>query len=346
MTIKKVLPGIALFAVGVLLVVVLFSKIDFKEFIALLSNFPVKGFILVLTLSILASLIANWRAYIILKSFGVKMTFFQVWGVWLSGNAFNYLTPLVYLGGEGVKAYILHEEYGVELNKAVSFMILDRIFEISASLFVIIVGLVTFTMYSGLGGVTKTITTVIAFVAIAAFIFFVFYLQVFRGKKIITPVLKFLSAEKTRVGKFLRKSENEIMKFFSGDREILWKGWLISMLKQSVHLLRHISILYFLGRGLKFVEPIVSLSALYAGFAVPIPAALGVQETFQSVVFSALNFATEDGLVLSIVLRGVDILLIGAGLAILLRYGLDLVRTATLYMLKLSNGNGIGKHKR
>ena len=127
------------------------------------------------------------------------------------------------------------------------------------------------------------------------------------------------------------------MGFFRGKREVMWKGGILTLFKQVVQLSRNITIFYFLGKGLRLVEPLISLSTLYLGFAIPIPASIGIQETFQGIIFSVLGFTAEEGVTFSFIIRVADIIVVTIGVVILMKYGFRLITKAASYMTKFNN---------
>ncbi|MEX0877301.1 MAG: lysylphosphatidylglycerol synthase transmembrane domain-containing protein [Candidatus Spechtbacterales bacterium] len=332
---RKIIPGLILLVLGAFLVGILVVKLDTKELWNTLTGFSPAGFALVVALTFLGIVVANWRAYIILKSQCPDVKFLKLLTIWLAGHPVNYLTPFVYLGGEGIKAYLMKKKMDIPLDKATSTLVFDRILEISASLIMIGVSIGVFISYAGPAGITKTIMSVAVSVLSIAALVMLFYFQVFRNKKLLAPAIIRFGVDSTRAGKFFIKSEQEVVDFFTVNRAVFWKGWGISILKQAVLISRHIALFYFLGKAIGIVPVIVSLGALYAGLAVPIPASLGIQEAFQGISFSAVGLAAGEGVALSFVLRGADILLASVGIAILLRFGVGFMATAASGMLKL-----------
>ena len=335
---KKIIPGIALFLFGIFLIALLIYRTDTKDLTDTLLRFSPLKLVGVIALSFLTVTVANWRAYVILRSEGAKIKFFELMGVWLAGNSLNYLTPFVFLGGEGLKAYILNERFDLSWDRVAAFLVFDRILEITTSILVIIAAIIAFVMFTGLPGLTKTIITLIYILGVVGLLIFLFYFRVLRDKRIIQPFMRKLRLQNTRGGRFLIKSEDDVMKYFIENRHIFWKAWWISMLKQVSFLLRQGALLYFLGYGIKLGGALISLGALYTGFVVPVPASLGVQEAFQGVVFSTFGIgSTGQGVGFSLIIRAADIFVALTGLAIILRYGLSLLKSASQYMIKLDN---------
>ncbi|MDX1607976.1 MAG: lysylphosphatidylglycerol synthase transmembrane domain-containing protein [Candidatus Spechtbacterales bacterium] len=338
---KKIIPGILLFLFGIGLIALLIYRTDTKDLTDTLLRFSPLKLVGVIALSFLTLTVANWRAYVILRSEGANIKFFELMGVWIAGNSLNYLTPFVYLGGEGLKGYILNERFGLPWDKAAAFLVFDRILEITTSLLVVIAGIIAFVLYTGLPGLTKTIITLTYILGFVGFLIFLFYFRVMRDKRIIQPLMKMLRIQNTRAGRFLIKSEDDVMRYFIDNRHVFWKAWWISMLKQVAFILRQGALLYFLGYGIKATAALISLAALYLGFIIPVPASLGVQEAFQGAVFSTFGIGTTgQGVGFSLILRAADIFIALTGLAIILRYGLSLLTSASRYMVKLNNNEG------
>lgn len=334
---KKILPGILLLTVGFFLASGLVFKLDVRELIASLFRFPFLGFLLIFLLSFLGIVVSTWRAYLILRSQEDNINFFKLLNIWIAGHAMNYLIPFVYLGGEGVKAYLLNERMKVPWDRTASTLVFDRILEISASFLTIGVSIVAFLVYAGPAGFTKTILAVGASFLTVGVLIILFYFQVFRNKKLLEPFLAKFSLNKTRIGKFFIKAEQEVVNFFVTDKVLFFKGWAISIVKQLLLFVRHLALFYFLGKGIVAVPALISLGALYLGLTIPIPASLGVQEGFQSIAFSIIGLKASDGLALSFVLRGADILLAVAGIIIVVRYGIGFMASGARGLVEKSN---------
>lgn len=336
---KKLIVGILLLALGFILVIVLALKVNGEDLLPAILSFTKGGFFVILILTICAAFVANWRSYIILKSKGINIPFFKLLFIWFVGNAINYTTPLVYLGGEGTKAYLLNNKFNVSWNKAFSFLVIDRILEITAATFVIITSVFFFIFLYGFAGLPQTITSALLILSFGGFLVVLFHLRIFRNKKIITPMFKFLSLNKTKVGKFLFKTEHDVIRFFNYSKKAMWQAWSLSIFKQFILFLRHIMLFYFLGKGVLFVAPLISIGALYFGYLFPVPAALGIQEAFQGIVFSGFGYGAGEGLALSFIIRGAEILIVVTGILILFRYGLRMIINGVLGVLKLNNNH-------
>lgn len=334
---RKFIPGLVLFILGAALVAGLIVKLDGQNFIDSLLRVSPKAFFAIFGLTLVAHVLANIRAVVLLRFQGVDISFWKIFMITLAGNSFNYTTPFVFLGGEGIKAYLLKEKHDVPWKTSTSFLVFDRMLEITAAFFVVVVALIVFIVYSGLPGLTKTLLSLAMGIALVAGLIFLVYFQMFRNKKMADPVLKAFSIQNTRIGKFLRKAEKDVMMFFDLGSKAMWYSWGLSILKQIVFLLRHIYLIYFLTGGFHFIASVIALGMLYLGFLIPVPGALGVQEAFQGLSLAVFGFTASQGFALSVVLRGVDILIVFAGFGIMLHYGLSLIAVSAKHVLQFNN---------
>lgn len=339
---KKLITGIILFTLGLALVAVLSIKIDGKDIATGLSGFAIRGFVAVLALTLLGHMLANWRMFYILRAEGYAIPYRKLFSIFLAGNAFSYTTPLVYLGGEGVKAYLLKEHHDVEWRKSTAMLVVDRILEVTTAFVVIVIAASAFVLHAGVDGFTRTLGTIAVAIFFAVLLGAAFYSKAFRNKTILEPAIRFFSFHKTRAGKFMTRAERDVVKFFHRRDKYMWYGWIISAVKQVILFTRHAVLFFYLGKGIVALAPLASLGALFVGYVFPVPAALGIQEAFQGILFAVFGFKAGEGLALSFVLRGADIIIVSLGIIILVRHGLSLITKGAMQMLRYSNGNGNG----
>ena len=332
--------GTILFITGAVFTVVLAIKIDFDQVLSAVFGINPFGFLALLLLTFAGVLATNLRGQVILRSQGVELPFWRLLGVWLAGNVLSYMTPLVYLGGEGIKGYLLNKKFGVPINKTASFILIDKIVDLTSFLFMIIMGAAVFVYYIGPSHLTRSVAWSVSVMGVVFLIFASFYVLVFQNKKFMSRILEILFLDKTRLGYFIQKTEDDVIDFFNMRSKFMWQSFASSMLTQVLFLSRHILLIYLLGRGIQVSASLMSLGALYMGFITPIPGAIGVQEGIQSIIFSSLGWGGQQGLALSLVIRTFDIIVVSLGALILLRQGISLMASGALYMINTSQNNG------
>lgn len=331
---RKLFFGILFFIAGIALVVVLFTKIDLEKVLSIVFGIGILNFFILIIFTLVSAVASNLRGQIILRSQGIEFSFWRLLWIWFAGNAFNYMVPWTYIGGEGVKGYFLINKFNVPRNKTISFIFIDKIVDLTSFLFMIVSGAAILVYYIGLSNINGSIAWGIFAIVIVFSIFAFFYVLVFGNKRFVSYFLKLFFLNKTRLGSLIQETEKDVVDFFNVRSKVMWQSFAISMLAQIAFLLRHIFLIYVLGRGIQISASILSLGALYVGLSSPVPGALGVQEWAQGFTFSILNWGVEQGLALSFIIRAIDVILVSLGAIILLRYGIGLMASGALYMIK------------
>ena len=338
--------GTILFITGAVFTVILAIKIDFNQVLSAVFVINPFGFLALLFLTFAGVFAANLRGQIILRSQGVEFSFWRLLGIWMAGYALGYITPIVFLGGEGIKGYLLNKKFGVSMNKTASFIVIDKIVDMTSFLFMVVLGAAIFVYYIGPSHLTRSVAWSVSVMGVVFLIFTLFYALVFQNKKFMGRILEILFLDKTRLGYFIQKTEDDIIDFFNMRSKFMWQSFAFSMLAQVTFLFRHILLIYLLGRGIQIFASVMSLGALYAGFITPVPGAIGVQEGIQSIIFSALGWGGQQGLALSLIIRTFDIIVVSLGVLVLLRQGVSLMASGASYMMNKDQDNGKNnKHK-
>lgn len=318
-TMKHFMFGTFLFTLGAILVYAVIRVVGGKEIIDTFFSFTPWGIIPILILTVANMVVAVWRWQLILRTQGVKLSFRQLSPIYLAGYAFSYITPIVYMGGEGVQAYMLKERHKVDWHVGLSSIVLEKLVNGVVVIIFIIMSVGLFIFFAGLPELTKTILGAIAgFTLLISAMTFVLF-RVFRNESIFRPVLKIFSIEKSRAGRFLYKFEKELQLFLNIRSKSMWGAFFWTFIKHLLTWGRNLLIIFFLGQGFQFAGSFIALGAAYIAYALPIPGALGVQEIFQSLLFSQFGFGAEIGTVFSLIFRGAELFVVGAGAFILLR---------------------------
>jgi len=334
---KKTLSGFIFLGMGVALVLGIVFRIDVSQIWEAISRFSIGSFSIILALTFIAILVGILRGRFIFKAQGDDIALWKLFVT--AGVAFNYLIPFGYVGGEGAKGYVLNRRFKVPWPKVASYLALDKLFELTGAFFVIFAAMIAFVHYLGFSGLTKRMFFAIGFILAVTLLFAMFYLVLFKKKKIFTNLLNFLKLKDTRFGRGLIGAENDIIDFFDVRSKYMWGAWFLTLLRQVIQIFRHILIIFYLGRGLLFAAPIISLGGLYLGYTIPIPGALGIQEVFQGILFSIFGWGAGEGLAVSFILRGVDAFVVAIGVMVLFRYGIKLTMRTKVEVIDTKDNN-------
>jgi uncharacterized protein (TIRG00374 family) len=332
--IKKVLPGIIFLAIGIISIVALFVGIDIADIVDAIARLTFLNWFTIAAFTFAAIFVVVWRNKIILRSQGVNIPYWKIFFMRIAGIAVNYFTPLAYVGEEGTKIYLLNQHFKVSGRSATVYVALDRLFEVTASLFVLFLGVMALIFYLGFSGLTTAMLTIIFLVGGAAVLLGMFYFVLFKHKKVFSNALKLLKLNKTRFAYAVSKIEQDMLTFFNPRLPYIWKALFLSIVKQFIQIARQAFIIFALGHGFQIGISLMSLSALYLSYTIPIPASLGVQEAFQSILFALFGWKAAEGLAVSLILRSIDVFVVAVGAIALLKYGTKTIAQTFSYLWK------------
>ncbi|MFH1401524.1 MAG: lysylphosphatidylglycerol synthase transmembrane domain-containing protein, partial [Parcubacteria group bacterium] len=283
-----------------------------------------KGFIIVF-LTLVIALVNNWKWREILRGENIKISFGKLFSVYLAGYALMFLAPIIIWGGEILRGYLLKKKNFIPWSKGMASIVIDRIFEWTANLTVIILGICFFlSKISIIPRNLEVLFGILLFFFLAAIIYF--YLKVFNKKSAIKSLAGFLGLKKIEEKSTLMETEKEIFLFFRIKNKFMWKALVLSFLHAAAMLARIWLAIVFLGKSIGLVQSLSILGFNYIAVMIPIPAALGSHEAIQTLVFSALGLGRSNATAFAMIVRGAEIMLSLSGVAILFKLGVDFVK--------------------
>lgn len=281
--------------------------------------------VIILLLTCLMLFFGLWKWQIILKSQGHNVPLLKLGGLYLASFSLVYLFPMMLLGEEILKGYILKEKFSIPLKNGIASIFIDKILEITSFLITIFAGLIFFLFEIGflpqklgiaLGVILFIFTAVIGFL----------YFKIWKKESVVKAVTKFFN-HKRLLGTEILETEKEIFVFFKYRRSALLQASLLAFLRVAVTWLRCWLLILFLGKSLGFLPTLSILGFYYFAFLIPIPAALGSHEAIQTFVFSALGMSGGTAAAFAVILRGAELVFVLIGLAIFLKLGMGLLKT-------------------
>ena len=213
----KVSFGFITFLIGFAILGFVISTIGVEEIGRAFLQFSLWGIIPLLALTVLMHLISAIKWQYILRTMNIRVPLSMVFKIWLIGYATSYLTPVVYIGGEFFRGYILRDRYGVSWQKAISSIFIDKAVEAAVWIFVILAGAILF-LYQSDFSFSKIIGASLVLMIFLAGILVALGISSFTKKSIIRfMLLKPFKLERSSVGKFLSGIEGDFFAFFSSD---------------------------------------------------------------------------------------------------------------------------------
>ena len=310
--------------VGIGLLVWIVRSVGWDEIKLVFISFSVWKVIIILALTFLGIMFSIWKWNLILKSQGYKISGFELPKLYLSGYSIAFLFPMLIFGAEIFRGYSLKERYSIPWQKAISSVIIERILETTSYLVTIFFGLIYFLLKIGLPprNLGIALGVVLLFFTVATIFF---YFKSFRRESIVKFFLKKFNS-KSNNSNSLIEIEKEIFKFFKPKKLIMWQGFSLAFLRVIAYLARSWILILFLGKSIGFFSVLSILGFFYLSTMIPIPAALGFHEAFQSFAFNSLGLGANTGIAFALIIRGVELIIVLLGFLILLRVSFDLIK--------------------
>ncbi|MCK4781478.1 flippase-like domain-containing protein [Candidatus Parcubacteria bacterium] len=299
---------------GLVLFAAVLKRIGLDNISSVVSAFSLEKFLFILIISLLGISISTLRWKIIIESqHPSKISFLKVMKTKLIGSSINYLTPVIFVGGEPVRAYLLKEETDVPLDKAAASTVIDAVIYLSVVFIFFIIGL--FFLFSYFTPSTIFIFLIAIIVIFSFWLFYIFYSKALNGasgeKGFFNFFIDILGLNKIRairkIGQGVNSAEKNISYFFKEKKKKLIIVFSLAAFDVFFVLLTYWLVIYFLGYSVG-IKQILSLNtAITLIFLVPIPAALGSFELSQAFIFPFLGISGTIGVAFSLIIRIVSL---------------------------------------
>lgn len=316
---KGFLFATLLFVVGLAAAAAIIAVVGGDEIQLAAARFSGIFLVPILVVLIIEALLSAWRWQIILRAQGEDIPFRKLLPVWMAGNSFNYLSPVVFMGGEGVRIFILKKRFAVAYHRAVASVVVDQLFNGLSVVTVVIAGTGILAWYVSVPGTTTALIVVGAIFGPAFAAIGLLFVQAFRNKPIFTPILRVFSLHLTRFGLFTARMEQEMFSFITISSRAFWLVLAVSTARQIALIARAMFVLAALGVSVAWADGLLALSGVFVSYAFPIPLALGTQEAVQTALFTLLGWGAGTGILFSALYRATELTLVFGGAVVLAR---------------------------
>lgn len=330
MSLKNVLLFLVSLLVGIGLFLWIYNTIGWQEIKNTFLVFTGWQGLIIFCLTLLTTLIGNWKWKEILRGEGVKISFWELFRYYLAGFAVMFLAPILLGVGEIFRGYILKEKNQISWSKATASVIIDRVLEWTTNLVVIFFGILFFLYNAGLP--PKNLVIIFG----GAFLFFIagislFYFKTFKRESLARALGKIFNH---RLDSKPLEIEEEIFDFFKPKKKSMWKSFGLSFFRTAVMYLRAWLLIIFLGKEVSALSALSILGFNYLAVMIPIPAALGSHEAIQVFAFNSLGWGFSAATVFTMIIRGAELIMALVGLAILFRLGFVLLKNNLINRVK------------
>ncbi|MBU1877295.1 flippase-like domain-containing protein [Patescibacteria group bacterium] len=327
---KKVILFLLSLSLGTYLSIEIYKAIGWTEVKNFIVNFTLQQGLIILALTILITLIGAFKWHEVLKGEGVSLPFFDTLKSYLAGYSIIFLAPALFLGGEFIRAYIIKQKNSVSWSKGTASIIIDMVLEFSINLIIIVIGLVVFLSKVFLLPANLTLLfggLILFFIVVLS----LFYIKVFKKESIVVSLGNLFKRDLNGAP---QEVEKEIFSFFDIKNRALWITGALSLLRISIMYLRTFILIIFLKQQITAWYALSVLCFSLLALIVPIPAGAGAHELVQVFTFNSLGFSASSATAFAIIIRIVETIIALAGLVILSKLGINLLKN---YLLKEEN---------
>jgi uncharacterized protein (TIRG00374 family) len=322
---KKIFLFLVSLVIGIFLFFWVLKTTSWQEIINSLNIFSGRYGLAVIILTFLMAVIGTFKWQEILKGCQAKISFWRLFLPYLAGYALMFLAPVLLWGGEILRGYLLKNKNQVSWSKGMASIIIDRIFEWTANLTFIVLGLIFFL--SKIYMIPRNLELLFG----ALFLFFVavivyFYLKAFRKQSIIESIADWFGLKQIEEKSTLLVTEKEIFNFFDVKNKTMWSALFLSFFRAIIMLARVWLIIFFLGKSIGLPPVFSILGFNYLAVMIPIPAALGSHEAIQALAFSQLGLGAGNATAYTMIVRGAETIISLAGVIVLFRFGIEIVK--------------------
>ena len=270
---------------------------------------------------------ASWG--ILLRSQGIQTRWSGVAGAALSGFAVSYITPIAYVGGEPVRAWLVSQSAGQPLTTVYATIVVDRLLAgLSLVTFAVLGGVVALT-----GPLMPTAVKIKVTMGLAMVVVLIGsgVLSFARNFHWLSRILGFFGRLRPRwrwlnvAATVTHTTENDIHAAFSQHLARTSLALLLQMLSFLCGYLRPLLFFHFTQEvwfSVRELAVYFNLNAVLTTILWLTPAGVGTAEGGRVGILHLVGIPPEGGMAFSLTIRSMELLLVAGGLAYLIQHGL------------------------
>ncbi len=321
MKFKKIFLFFISTILGLIFVIYLLKRADLKKILKILSLLSWWQILLIFLISILNLLLIIKKWQILTKPYNYKNKIKNLVPAILGEQAISYLTPIMYVGGEGFKAYLIKKNENKSFVETFGLVIVDRIAEGIALLFFLIIGgiisLLNGLYFFGSFLLFFSFLIIILIITVSHLPnFFSWLIRFFKFHRFLNEEIdqqKNLQEKIDREINIIKNFPKQEKKYFLLD--IVISFFSIILLCSQIYFL-----MFFWGYKLNLFEIYLIRSFILLAGLVPTPGSVGGFEGAVVFVFNLLNFNLEHAFSFILVIRFIQLILVLLGLLFLVPY--------------------------
>ncbi len=290
---KETLKGFGLLAVGIVILLFLFRIIGFQEISSALRELNIYYYLIVVILVIGGSFFWAMRWGVFVRKIDPDISKIDLFKMMLVGQAVNNLTPIVKMGGELTRVYLLKEKFNMKAKEGFATVASDLTMEFIVDIIIVTAAVILLMIFT-----TPPLLVYIMifiFALVSSLIIFII-LEIYLGYSKLFRIILWICRRIKRV----RTKEEDILNMYKSfrrtfrrslrDRKMFGEGMTLSFMRKGLDVLKYYILLAALGHTLGFVTIIIAIGLSIMLLLIPgIPGNIGVYEGGMVSVFIFLG---------------------------------------------------------
>jgi len=271
-----------------------------------------------LTVSVLIAIGVALKWHVVLDAYGVRMPFYTLFTYRLIGFAVSYMTPTAHVGGEPVRALLLHRD-GIPMKVSFTSAIVDRSLEVLFNIAMFFLGALIILNLADFPKAARITIFALSILSIIAAVLFV--KGMLSKKHYFHPFLKLFRLHKRKSWRVIKAWTDDVElligHFYAKKKKHFRLAVLINALLWILMMLEYTFALRILGYEPSILGAFLFLTGVALAYSIPIPAGLGVLEIGQISAGALLGIPATVAVALALIIRLRDLLWTLLGLALL-----------------------------
>ncbi len=294
---KEILKFLVLFITGIVILGIIVISVGIENIIISLNKMSIYYYGVVATLILAGSFTWALRWGVFVKEAKSDINKKDLFEMTLIGQAVNNLTPIVKMGGEAARVYLLKKNQKIKAKDGFASVASDLTMEFIIDLIIVISALVLLIIF--FNPPTWIYAAILIFTIVSSLIVFVI-LEIYFNFTIIHRILIFI----TDHIKSIKTEESEIIKKYDKFRKtfrksltnkrLLSKGLGLSFLRKVFDVMKYYILLAALGAPLNLTSIFIAVGLSIMLLLIPgIPGNIGIYEGGMIAVFSFMGVSSS-----------------------------------------------------
>ena len=323
---KKYLIIFVAFLIGLIGVIIIYSKVGVKDILVQLQRLRFWQLGIVIGTSVAMMSLTTYRWGLFITDLNrKKLSWRSIIKARLGEFFISYVTPIMYFGGEWVRAYVMNKDQNTSINLGLTSVFLDRIAEfVAACLFIFFGAVLLVATKSFIWGVLMLIIAIVIFLGLYLAVVLIgldkilsFLVNLLRLNKISYHSK---DAGQTTLGERFVFLGSQVDSYFRQSRLKFIFSVFVSFLVLVIWLWQTRLIVNYLGFHLPWTKIFIIRIFITASMFMPIPANLGSYEGAHLLAFKLFGLPPDSAMALSVINRFLDLVWLTTGVILISRF--------------------------